>query len=203
MGDSRTATSNLWAGRPKLVLASSSPRRRELLERLGALAEVKVPDVAEQAAVGGDARARAVRLSRLKAESVARRLDRGLVLGADTLVVMEGRVLGKPRSEEEARDMLRLLSARTHEVVTGITVIDAATGRSASRQAVSRVTFRPISDAEVEAYVATGEPMDKAGAYGAQGGAGFFIEAVDGCFYNVVGLPLALLAEVVDELAKA
>lgn len=203
MGDPGRREPGLWAGRPKLVLASVSPRRRELLERLGALAEVRPPAAAEDPGEAGDPIGRAVDLSRRKAESVARSLSGGVVLGSDTVVVVDGELLGKPSSVEEARAMLRRLSGRAHEVVTGITLIAVASGRRVSRHARTRVRFRRISEAEIEAYLATGEPFDKAGGYAAQGSGGFFIESVDGCFYNVVGLPLAVLVEALDDLVRA
>ena len=116
------------------------------------------------------------------------------------MVVLDGEPLGKPGSASEAKGMLRRLEGRTHQVVTGITLVDAGTGRAVSAHAETRVTFRSISEAEIEAYVSTGEPLDKAGAYGAQGYGGMFVESVDGCFYNVVGLPLALLVKTLDAL---
>ncbi len=200
--DGSTSGAAMWIGRPKLILASSSPRRRILLERVEALAEVRPPDSAEVVAGGSNPAERAVRLSRTKAESVAKDFSKGIVLGADTLVVLDGDALGKPASASEAKGMLRRLGGRTHRVVTGITLIDAETGRALSALAETRVTFRSISEAEIEAYVGTGEPLDKAGAYGAQGYGGMFVESVDGCFYNVVGLPLALLVRTLDALTS-
>ncbi len=193
----------LWAGRPKLVLASSSPRRRVLLEKIGALAEVCSPQSEESWDASQDPSECAEFLSRSKAESVAESREEGIVLGADTVVILDGRPMGKPASADEAGIMLRQLSGRTHEVVTGITMVDAGSGRSASARAATRVTFRVLSEAEIEAYVATGEPMDKAGAYGIQGCGGLFVERLDGCFHNVVGLPLALLVRTLDDLAGA
>ncbi|MCK4548145.1 MAG: septum formation protein Maf [Candidatus Eisenbacteria sp.] len=200
MEDPANTSVEMWIGRPKLILASSSPRRRVLLESVGALAEVRIPGIAESIEVTECPDELARRLSRAKAEPVADGLSRGIVLGADTLVVLDGELMGKPRSRDEARSMLTRLGGRTHQVVTGITLVDAETGRSVSAHATTDVTFRPISEAEINAYLETGEPFDKAGAYGAQGRAGLFISSVNGCFYNVVGLPLALLVATLDEL---
>jgi septum formation protein len=193
----------MWAGRPRLVLASSSPRRRSLLEHVGAVSEVRTPGTAELVDGTRNPEVLACDLALGKARSVARTLGTGIVLGADTLVVLDGEFLGKPASAAEAQSMLSRLSGRTHRVVTGIALVDAESSRSARAHATTAVTFRPLSDAEIDAYVATGEPFDKAGAYGAQGYAGLFVRSIRGCFYNVVGLPLALLVTTLDDfLAK-
>lgn len=132
------------------------------------------------------------RLALEKAREVASRVSRGSVVGADTIVVLEGSVLGKPRDPRQARIMLRRLSGRTHTVYTGIALVDAATGRSTSFYERTRVTFRNITTTEIREYVRTGSPLDKAGAYGIQDDFGaVFVEKVSGCFYNVVGFPLS------------
>ena len=173
-----------------LVLASQSPRRREILSRAGIGFVVRAPVVPEEAAGGEDPVAHVRRLAREKAEAVPAGPGE-IVLGADTVVVIDGRILGKPADAEDAARMLRLLSGREHEVVTGICL--RTSGRLIVDAASTRVSFAPLTDAEISAYVASGEPMDKAGAYGIQGLASKFIDRVEGCYFNVMGLPAALV----------
>lgn len=181
------------------MLASTSPRRRELLERIGARFGILAPDESAEAGLraGRTIRdtARAVAAAaEAKAASVLSQAPRGsLVIGADTVVLLGGRLLGKPKDEAEAVAMLRGLSGRTHTVVTAVAVLEAGGEGKASGWEETRVRFRNLADDEIAEYVASGEPLDKAGAYGIQGLGGLLVERVDGCFYNVVGLPLALL----------
>ncbi|HIQ62830.1 MAG: Maf family protein [Christensenellales bacterium] len=176
--------------RKKIWLASGSPRRRELLERMGVSFAVEAANVDETAE--GGPRETVLAVSRRKAEAVAARHPGETVLAADTVVFCGG-ILGKPRSEAEARDMLKRLSGNWHEVYTGVCVV--RDGQTDVRVEVTRVHFVSLSQADIEAYVATGEPMDKAGAYGIQGRAGVFIDRIEGCPHNVMGLPLALTRE--------
>jgi septum formation protein len=185
-----------------LVLASASPRRRELLTRAGLHFEVVPADVPEEARSGEHPRALVERLAAEKATAVRDRLPelpRRVVLGSDTVVALEGEILGKPRDAEHAVAMLRRLAGRTHTVWTGVAV--GATGAAELRieSVESRVTLRPVAEAELRAYVATGEPLDKAGAYALQGEGRRFVSRVEGSESNVIGLPLeetlALLAE--------
>jgi len=175
----------------QLVLASASPRRRKLLEQIGMTFTVD-PSSVEETFEPGESPERIVeRLSRLKAEEVAARHDAGIVVGADTLVVLEGTVLGKPSDTDDAVRMLGLLSGRTHEVYTGFCLIDRPGGRRITDHEVTHVTFRELSGEEIRAYARGGSPMDKAGAYGIQDDFGaIFVERIEGCFYNVVGFPL-------------
>ncbi|MDK2784328.1 MAG: nucleoside triphosphate pyrophosphatase [Bacillota bacterium] len=141
-------------------------------------------------------------LARRKAAQVSAQLaepEETLVIGADTVVVLDGKILGKPHDEEEARAMLEALAGRWHEVFTGVAVIDPAGGRVASTREKTRVKFRSLCPKEIAAYVATGEPLDKAGAYGVQGKGALLVERIDGCYYNVVGLPLVKLQELLAE----
>jgi septum formation protein len=170
-----------------LVLASGSPRRRELLARLGLEFTVVVPDVDERSAPGEDPAAYVERVARTKALAPTR--PGQVVLAADTTVVVEGEILAKPADDAEAAAMLRRLSGRTHVVLTGVAV--ATNGTVTSSVTATEVRFRVLDDAEIEAYVATGEPHDKAGAYGIQGPAGAFVASIEGSLSNVVGLPLA------------
>lgn len=177
--------------RPPLVLASQSPRRRELLRRLGLPCTVH-PSEADEAVVPGTPPDALVReLALLKAADVARQHPDALTLGADTIVVLDGDVLGKPADTDEARAMLRRLSGRTHIVYSGLALVHPPDGREVTAYEATDVTFAPLSDDEIAAYVATGAPMDKAGAYGIQDDFGaLFVARVEGDYYNVVGLPL-------------
>ena len=186
----------------RLILASSSPRRRELLRNAGFGFEVVPSSVDETGAEQDSPAAFAERLARRKADEVASRFaaqDGVVVLGADTVVVVDGAVLGKPGSAEEAVAMLGRLSGREHEVITGVALAAPGTARRAVAHEVTRVFFRPLTRQEIEAYVASGEPMDKAGAYGVQGQASRFVTRVEGCYFNVMGLPVALVDRLLRE----
>jgi septum formation protein len=176
-----------------LVLASASPRRRELLSRLEVPFATVPAEIAERLRPGETPREMAERLAREKAEAVAAQLGktpRRVVLGSDTIVVLGDEALGKPRDPEHAVALLRKLSGRTHLVMTGIAVIESDTGRARSRVVESRVTLREADDAELRDYVATGESLDKAGAYALQGAGRRFVAGVEGSESNVIGLPL-------------
>lgn len=175
---------------PRLVLASSSPRRHDLLRSEGFEFLVAEPNVDESAPEGELPERTAARLALTKARSVAERVDPGsCVLAADTIVVVDDAVLGKPRDSEEAVEMLLRLADRTHRVITGyVAMLDGSPRESGV--AVSRVRMRPVSSEEARAYAATGEPLDKAGAYAVQGVGGRFVEHIDGSRSNVIGLPL-------------
>jgi len=172
-----------------LILASASPRRRELLRTLCPDFRV-VPSDLEETLAAGSPRVAAAGLALDKARAVAARVGEGVVLGADTIVVIDGQALGKPAGADEARAMLRRLRGREHEVITGVAVVDAHTGRSEAMAVVSRVRMTEYGEAEIEAYVATGEPLDKAGAYAIQGRGAALVAGLEGSFSNVVGLPL-------------
>lgn len=177
-----------------LILASASPRRRELLTQAGFTFDVVPADVNEDPLASEDPRTYVVRLARDKAEAVygQLRVPEAIVIGADTTVTVDGHILAKPEDAGDAARMLRKLSGRTHQVITGV-AIASATGTEAAAE-VTSVEFVALSDEEIAAYVATGEPMDKAGAYGIQGYAARWIPRVEGCYFNVVGLPLARIA---------
>jgi septum formation protein len=177
-----------------LILASSSPRRHVLLAELGLPFRVIVSDAPEHTVPGLDAEAQAITLAERKARAVAADVATGLVLGADTIVVLDGEILGKPVDDAEAASMLRRLSGRAHQVITGLVLVDAATG-AVSRGAVSStVRFRSLTGTEIAAYVGTGEPRDKAGAYAIQGIGSTLIAGFEGCYTNIVGLPLCEIA---------
>lgn len=182
----------------KLVLASASPRRAEILRNAGIDFAVHATQVDESLRIGESARDYVCRLALEKARAAARELAtspaRGaLIIGADTVVVLGEEILGKPSSVDDAGRMLRLLSGRTHEVHTGLALIQQFDGTEHVVDEVTRVTFALLTPQEIERYLATGEPMDKAGSYGIQGLAGRYVTRIEGCYFNVMGLPLARL----------
>lgn len=180
------------AGTPaRVVLASASPRRRGLLELIGVPHELHPADVDESAMDGESPTAHAERLALAKAEAVARDVPDALVLAADTIVVVDDVIMGKPRDEGEAHAMLARLGGRTHTVVTGVAAAHGTMALSDVEQVA--VTFRPLTSEEIDAYVATGEPMDKAGAYGIQGYGATIVERIDGDYFAVMGLAIVRL----------
>jgi septum formation protein len=178
-----------------LVLASASPRRSEILKAVGWPFETHPAGVDETRLAGERAEDFVRRLAREKAEAVARTRLFGLVLGADTTVVVDGEILEKPRDAEDARRMLRALGGRWHEVLTGVALVRAETGRAAVGVERTRVRFAETTEEEIGWHVETGDVLDKAGAYAIQGRAALFIEAIDGDYWNVVGLPVRLVYE--------
>jgi septum formation protein len=182
----------------RVILASQSPRRRELLALIGITHEVRPADIDETYFPGEKPAAHAERLARGKCAVIAEREPDALVIGSDTIVVVDGDVLGKPADEADAAHMLRRLSGRSHVVVTAV----AVSWRGQTRSAVEEVnvTFHSLSDGDIAAYIATREPMDKAGAYGIQGYGATIVERVDGDYFAVMGLPLQLLVRVLREL---
>ena len=180
---------------PFIILASNSPRRGELLRQIG-LSFVTAPaNVDEQVQAGESPESYVVRVALDKARAAAAMAGSGVIIAADTIVVLGDRILGKPADRHDAELMLSLLSGRTHIVITGLAVIDAAAGKTATGTSLTRVWFRDLSQDEITSYIMTGEPLDKAGAYGIQGKGALFVKQIEGCYYNVVGLPLSLLGE--------
>jgi septum formation protein len=183
---------------PRIVLASSSPRRREILASLGLSFDVRPADVDETLRAGESPYDAAERLAREKAVAAGNGGDGALVVAADTLVVCDGGALGKPRDRADARRVLALLAGRAHEVVSGVAL--SLGGRIVSGREVTRVVFAPMTSGEIDAYAASGEPDDKAGAYALQGIGGLFVARVEGSSSNVVGLPVRLLYTLASEL---
>jgi septum formation protein len=177
-----------------VILASQSPRRRELLSLIGIPHEVKPADIDERYLAGESPRAHAERLAREKASAI--RESDAVVIGCDTIVVVDGDVLGKPKDDADARTMLRRLSGRTHTVMTAVAV--TWKGRLESAVEEVDVTFHPLSDVAIDSYVRTGEPMDKAGAYGIQGYGATIVARVDGDYFAVMGLPLQRLVRLLE-----
>ena len=182
-----------------LILASGSPRRKELLKTMGLEYIVDVSDADESYIAAPEETV--MELSRRKAEAVALRHPQALVLAADT-IVYNGKILGKPETEERAIEMLKELSGKWHSVFSGMTLINTRTGKMIQRACETRVHFVELADDEIRSYVGTGEPLDKAGAYGIQAMGGMYIDKIEGSYSNVVGLPMYELREMLDEMNK-
>lgn len=185
---------------PRIILASSSPRRIELLKQLGISFQV-IPSGIVEASEFEDSSAADVALQQAwaKARAVAEKHPEEIVIAADTVVCCDGEVLGKPRSWEDAARMLRKLSGKVHEVHTGLVLWQKSSQRRAEDVVTTRVYFRNLEEREIFGYLATGEPFDKAGGYGIQGYGSLLVERIEGCYYNVVGLPLARLGEMLKD----
>ena len=181
-----------------IILASQSPRRRELLERMGLPFRIITPDIDEHMERELPPGELVAAISAEKARAVAAQAGGAIVIAADTVVALDGAVLGKPADESDAARMLSALSGRTHQVFTGLTVACGADVRTVSEE--TAVTFRPLTAEEIAAYVRTGEPMDKAGAYGIQGYGALLVEGIRGDYYNVMGLPVCRLGGLLREL---
>ena len=180
----------------KLILASGSPRRKELLTAAGWPFEAITAGIDESLKPDEDPATYVQRLALSKAEAVAEKLDHGLVLGADTTVVVDGHILAQPVDDADAKRMLQLLNNKWHEVLTGVAVVRVG-GESRVQYETTRVRFAEMSDRELDWYISTGEARGKAGAYGIQGAAGLFIEEIQGDYFNIVGLPLRLVYELI------
>ncbi|WP_373898949.1 Maf-like protein [Haloimpatiens sp. FM7315] len=186
----------------QLVLASASPRRKELLSRITENFKVIVSEFDESTIFfKGKIEDYVMELAKGKALDVSLGLNKNqFVIGCDTVVALNGKVLGKPQNYEEAYSMLRNLSGKWHEVYSGIAIVDNTSNKILTDYVCTKVKFSDITDKEIKKYINTGEPMDKAGAYGIQGFGGLFVERIDGCFYNVVGLPLNRLVSMMRNM---
>lgn len=185
----------------QIILASASPRRKELLQQAGFTFKVMASGIAEMRNPGEDPIAFATRLAREKAQDVASRAaPAAIIIGADTIVVCDTEIFGKPTNTADATCMLHLLAGRTHQVITGICVLAGGAVELAAE--VTMVQMLTLSSQEIAAYVASGEPMDKAGAYAIQGQAARWIPRIQGCYFNVVGLPLALVTAMIEAVAQ-
>lgn len=181
-----------------LILASSSPRRRELLQTLGLSFQIMTSDVDEITSSQLGPKEVVEQLALRKARAVANKLEAGIVLGADTIVVLDNTILGKPTDETEAFQMLSSLQGREHTVYSGVALIDAANERFEVSHRATKVTFRPLTAQVIKAYIATGEPIDKAGSYAIQGIGATLVDGIVGDYFTVVGLPLNLTAEMLE-----
>ena len=182
----------------RIILASSSPRRKELLETAGVEFEIHVKEVDESVPEGTAPADAAVMTATKKAQAVAGSFRDSVVIGADTIVVCDNRILGKPQSKENAAAMLRMLSGREHEVITGVCLIKNEAMRSFAK--ISKVKFYNLTDEEIDKYVSTGESMDKAGAYGIQGLGCTLVESIEGDYFNIVGLPVASVVREINKI---
>ncbi len=206
MPEKRSITNLL--DKKKLILASSSPRRAQILTREKVGFEIKIPDSYKEENTFSDLKAQnscpvthVLELSRRKAQSVADEVEDGIILGADTIVVLEGEILGKPKNKNEALSILKKLDGRMHQVYTGITLINKSTGKMISDYDVTKVKFKQLDEQKILDYIATGESMDKAGAYGIQGMGNFLVDHIEGSLDNVIGLPTEKLQEMLSRLA--
>ncbi len=187
-----------------IILASASPRRKELLQKLFPVFDI-IPSRSEEICTKTSPKDIVLELSEQKAEEIRqtfKNTDNYLIIGADTVVSWKGKVLGKPRNEQDAKRMLAMLSDDTHQVYTGVTLLYSKSGRKERLQFAecTHVKFYPLLEAEIDAYVKSGEPMDKAGSYGIQGAGGRFVEKIEGDYQNVVGLPVAKIYQVLKKI---
>ena len=182
----------------KIILASASPRRRDLLDQIGLEFEIKPSDV-DESIPENDPIKLVKKLALLKARDIAQNVE-GIVIGADTIVVDDQTILGKPETREDAFEMLKGLSGKQHQVITGVAVIDTESDREWVDLGITQVFFRSLSDAEINDYIDSGEPMGKAGSYAIQEKGALFVEKIEGDFFNVVGLPLVKMAELLKEI---
>ena len=183
----------------RIILASASPRRRELLEKIGLKFEVEPSDYAEdlRSGLSPDELARVISLE--KARSVASKHKNTVVIAADTFIVFRGKIMGKPGNEAEARKMLMMLSGKSHSVITGFTILDTDENKILTKSVETVVHIKNLTSEEIETYVKSGEPLDKAGAYAIQGLGSVIVERIEGDYFNVIGLPLSALAEGLKE----
>jgi septum formation protein len=184
----------------KLILASASPRRAELLSRLGLPFETLPSGASEELDACLPVTQHVLEIARRKTQAVASGQRKAIVIGADTVVSIDNTILEKPRDAAHATEMLRLLSGKSHQVITGLVVTNTERDQTLTEVAITEVTMRKLSDEDIHRYVGTGDPFDKAGGYAAQGLSAIFIESISGCFYNVVGLPITKLWHMIDQL---
>ncbi|MCX7918669.1 MAG: Maf family protein [bacterium] len=186
----------------QVILASKSPRRAQLLTQIGLKFTIVPSHVDESIHVSKNPVLAVRQLAIAKAKFVAKQYKAGLIVGADTVVVLGQKILGKPKDITEAQRLLTQLSGKTHRVITGIAIVDAKSNRKVVGHCVTFVTFRKLTKSEIDEYIKTGEPFDKAGAYGIQGKGALFVKRIEGDYFNVVGLPLVLLMELIKRVRK-
>ena len=184
----------------KFILASQSPRRAELFKQLGMDFEVVPSNVDEEAQEKASPPVYVKKLARLKARAVAKRYDEGIIIGVDTVVVIDGSIVGKPKDKEDAVATLKALSGRVHKVVSGVCVINKYSGKTVTKSATTKVKFRELNKGVIDWYIGTGEPFGKAGSYAIQGKGALLVDWVKGDYYNVVGLPIVTLMGILEEM---
>jgi len=184
----------------KIILASSSPRRKQILKQVGLDFVVEVSDYEEKSLPGVIPSEFVETLSLGKAKAVAKNHNNAIIIGADTIVVLDNQILGKPKTKEDAKEMLKKLSGNTHSVFTGFTIIDTKNKKTITNHVETKIKFKNLSDEEILGYVETGEPMDKAGAYGVQDRGALFVEHIEGDYSSVTGLPIVKIFEVLKTL---
>lgn len=182
----------------KLILASASPRRKQILRQVGLNFQIKTSNIDESSIPFENPKNLVGKLSLLKAKAFEKEKN-AIILAADTIVVFENEIIGKPKDGKDAKRILKLLSGKVHSVITGFTLFDTKTGKTITKRKVTKVWFKKLSDEEIDSYVRMGEPQDKAGAYGIQEKGAIFVEKIQGCYFNVVGLPVCA---VVSELQR-
>ena len=183
-----------------ITLASSSPRRKALLEEIGLSFDICPSNIDEDIKQGESPAEHCLRLAEEKAKEAAKNVETGWILGADTIVFIDNQILGKPSNVNEAQEMLTLLRGRCHKVLTAFCLLNASTDTTIKRIAESRIKIKNLTDKEIEDYLKTGEPLDKAGAYAVQGIGNFMVESIEGSYTNVVGLPMEELRQALEEL---
>lgn len=186
----------------KLILASISPRRENLLRMIGFDFEVVNSQVDEQSEVYTIPEVHVLELAQKKALKVAEKIDGGLIIGADTVVVLNNQILGKPKDAKQAKEILQQLSGKTHEVYTGFAIVEKPSGEMLSEFVKTLVSFRKLADEEIDRYIQSGSPFDKAGGYGIQDQGALFVQKIDGCFYNVMGLPVTKLYQALEKFVR-
>jgi len=186
----------------KLILASASPRRENLLKMIGFDFEMVDSQVDEQSEVYTIPEVHVLELAQKKALKVAEKINSGLIIGADTIVVLNNQILGKPKDAKQAKEILRQLSDRTHTVYTGFAIVEKPSGEMVSEFEKTLVSFRKLEDEEIVRYIQSGSPLDKAGGYGIQDQGALFVEKIDGCFYNVMGLPVTKLYQALGKFIR-
>lgn len=182
----------------RIYLASASPRRKELLQQLNLQFSVVPSNISEAQGFHLTPEQRAIELAKNKALNVSGSVDEGIVIAADTMVVHKDRIMDKPKDENEAKEMLACLSGDKHKVITGIALVNVNDEITLTDRGITDVWFRKLNPSEIDSYIKTGEPADKAGAYGIQGYGAIFVDKIDGCYYNVMGLPLAVFAKMLE-----
>jgi len=183
----------------KIILASASPRRKQLLKQIGLRFKVEPSNYEENIRSALEPHELAQKISLQKAEVVASKHKDAIVIAADTFIVFGGQILGKPGTEKEARKMLKMISGKSHSVITGLSIIDTGKNKKLSKSVETKIHMRKLTPAEINAYVESKEPLDKAGAYAIQGLGAVFVEKIEGDYFNVIGLPLSALTEALKE----